>query len=150
MSIYDNPDALAVSLQRAGLECEVIEDGFIKLPIDDHNYIATIRVEYGWGVFKMFVGEWGNELPPSTLRSLLLINRRLLAFRFTAERGEIWVQEDFPLSILNDDFHIFVFHVIDVLNTVLPSLLSFFEKGIVMSDDDIDAVFDLIEATAAH
>jgi hypothetical protein len=104
MSTYDSSDELAATLQRAGVDCEVIEDGFIKLPIDEQDYIATIRVEAGWLVFKMFVGEWGDELRAATLRSLLLINQRLLGFRFSAERGEIWVQEEFPVETLNGQF----------------------------------------------
>jgi len=150
MSTYDSSNELAAALQRAGVDCEVIEDGFIKLPIGDHDYIASVRVEAGWIVFKMFVGEWGDKLPPPTLRSLLMMNQRLLGFRFSAGGGEVWVQEEFPVDTLNDDFHIYVFHAVDVLATIVPPLLPYLENGIEMSDDDIDAVLGLIEATAAH
>ena len=92
---------------------------------------------------------------PATMRSstrwsLLLINQRLLGFRFAADRGEIWVQEEFPVELLNDDLHVYIHHVIEVLSTVIPSILPFFESHTRMSDDDIDAVFGRIEATAAH
>src|SRR5687768_3430835 len=103
MSAYETSDDLASSLQAVGVDCTVIEDGFIKVPILEPDYIATVRIEGGWAVFKMFVGEWGDELHLATLRSLLLINLRLLGFRFAAERGEIWVQEEFPVELLNDD-----------------------------------------------
>lgn len=150
MPTYDSPDELAASLQVAGVDCGVVEDGFITVPIDGHDFMASIRLEYGWVVFKLFVGEWGSEIPASTARTLLQINRRLLGFRFAAEGGDIWVQEEFSPDFLNDDFHVFVFHAVDVLSTVIPALLPFFESGTQMSEEDINAVFGLIESTAAN
>lgn len=146
MSSYDSSDDLAAYLQAAGVDCTLIEDGFIKVPILEHDYVATVRVEGSWVVFKMFVGDWGDDLHQSTFRSLLLINQRLLGFRFSAERGDVWVQEEFPVGILNEQFHNYLFHAIDVLSTVIPPLVAFFESGTLMGDDDIDAVFDLIAA----
>jgi hypothetical protein len=82
----------------------------------------------------------------AALRSLLLLQDRLIGFRFSVERGDLWVLQEFPIEALNDSFRVYLDHAFVVLGTILPTLMQHLSDNRQMSDEDIDAMFGRLDA----
>lgn len=150
MATFDSPQALADYLIAGGIDCSVSDDGFVELPVPDADAIATLRPEAGWVVFKLFVGDWSPGPQEAACRTLLLFQDRLIGFRFSVTAGEVWAVQDFLIEALGDNFHAYVHHALEMIETIIPALLPHLDSDRVISEDEIDAIFGLLEARALN
>ena len=143
MATFDSPEELARYLEGAGFECSV-EGAVVELPCNEAELTATLQLVGGWIVFKAYLGEWRpGGAAPSTL---LLLQDRLIGLRFSACNNELWALQDFPVEALGDGFHVFIDHAQWVLGTMLPALMRHIASNQPMSEDDIDAMFERLDA----
>jgi hypothetical protein len=149
MSPFDGPQTLANYLSAAGVDCSVGDNGFVELPVRETD-AATLKPEGGWLVFKYFVGDWPPSPSEAACRTLLLLQDRLIGFRFSVTAGEVWAMQDFPIEALGDGFHAYVHHALEMVETILPALLPHLDSNRVISEDEIDALFGLLEARALN
>ena len=150
MSPFENAQTLAKYLTRAGIDCAISEDGFVELPVVEADAVATLRPEGGWVVFKLFVGDWSPAPKEAACRTLLLFQDRLIGFRFSVTEGEIWIVQDFPIEAISSGFDVFVRHALELVGSVVPALLPHLSSDRVISEDEIDAIFGLLDARALN
>ena len=134
-------EALAEYLSDRAIEASVIDDGFVALPLPGSDDVATLRTEGGWIVFKMLVAEIRGGPSLQALRNLNRIHDRLIGLRFSVVDEEVWVIQDFPLEILNDDFYLYIDHVFAVLENILQPLRASVDGSTELSEEEIDALF---------
>ena len=149
MAIFDSAVELANYLNARAIECRV-EDDFVVLPDPDSGLTATIVLRGGWLVFKAFIADWEPKLESVALANLLLIQDRLIGFRFSVTEDGLSALQDFPIDMLTDDFHNYIDHAFYVIGAIMPTLHSHLAGGIAMSNDDIDAMFDQMDPSQVH
>jgi hypothetical protein len=150
MSIFASPNELAAHLSSQGVQCEILDDGFVALPDPDSELTATLELTGGWLVFKAFIADWqpANEL--AACLTLLRLHDRLSGFRFSVTEGEMWVLQDFPVEVLSEHIRGYFEHAFFVLGTILPTLLEHLRDDRAMSEDEIDAMFQRLDAHRIH
>jgi hypothetical protein len=145
MAIFDSAIELASHLDAKGVDCRIEQD-FVILPDSQSGLTATIRFYGGWLVFKAFISDWQPKEPSVASANLLLVQDRLIGFRFSVTDDGLCALQDLPIEVLNEEFHHYIAHIFHVLVAILPTLQSHFDSGHSMSDDDIDAMFELMDA----
>ena len=81
---------------------------------------------------------------------MLLFQDRLIGFRFSVTEGAIWVVQDFPIAVIGSRFEVYVHHALEMVGSVVPALLPYLTSDRVISEDEIDAIFGLLEARALN
>lgn len=145
MATFDSLDELAASLAAADIDCSV-RGGFIEVPSDEAELTATLQLTGGWLIFKAYLGEWHPHFTDAGYCTLLRLHDRLIGFRFSLANNDLWVVQDFPVDALSDRFDVYLRNAFWVLGTVQETLTAHLSSDRPMSDDDIDAMFERLEA----
>lgn len=145
MGIFDSLDDLAAALAVADIEC-FVRDGFVEVPIDEAELTATLQLTGGWLVFKAYLGEWNPQFEDSGYLTLLRLHDRLIGFRFSLADNDLWVLQDFPVEALSDRFDVYLRNAFWVLGSIRVTLMSHLSSDRPMSEDEIDAMFERLEA----
>ncbi|MEO1967728.1 MAG: hypothetical protein ABGW87_03305 [Sphingomonadaceae bacterium] len=136
-------DELAAYLETSGIECSVAGE-FVEMPCNEAQLTATLHLTGGWLVFKAYLGEW--QFKEAAFCTILRLQDRLIGLRFSVVDRELWALQDFPLEVLGDGLHVFIKQAKWVLGIMLPALKLHLVSEQPMSEDDIDAMFDGLEA----
>jgi hypothetical protein len=146
MAMFDSPEELAACLMAADIDCSV-SDGFVELPSDEAELTATLQLTGGWLVFKAYLGEWHPRFNDSGHLTLLRLHDRLIGLRFSLVENDLWAIQDFPVEALSDRLDIYIRNAFWLLGIVRHSLLHHLSSDRPMSEDDIDAMFERLEAS---
>ncbi len=150
MTIFTSPDELAGYLNANGVECSVLDDGFLALPDPETELTATIELISGWLIFKVFIADWNPRSETAAFASLLRIHHRLIGFRFCVSDGELWAMQDFPLEVLDDSFHSYFGHAFHTLGSILPALHTHLADDHSMSEDEVGAMFEKMDGSRVN
>ena len=146
MGMFDSHDELAAALAASDIECSV-EGNFVKVPIEKIKRAGSLQIVEGWLVFKVHLGNRRGGMNDAAYQTLLRLHDRLIGLRFSLSDGDFWVLQDFPIAVLGDDFAVYLRNVFWVLEAIVPTLDQHLSRGTPMSEDDIDAMFQRMEAT---
>jgi len=144
--MFDSHEELAAALAESDIECSVAGN-FVQVPIEDTELTGTLQIVEGWLVFKVYLGERRGGFNDSAHRTLLSLHDRLIGFRFSFVDNDFWVVQDFPIAALGDDFAAYLRGAFWVLEAIVPTLDHHLSSDAPMSEDEIDAMFQRLEAT---
>jgi len=145
MATFDSLEELAAALSAADIECFVRGD-FIEVPSDEAELTATLQLTGGWLVFKAYLGEWRPHFKDAGYCTLLRLHDRLIGFRFSLADNDLWAIQDFPTEALGDRFAVYLRSAFWVLASIRETLMAHLSSDQPMSEDDIDAMFERLEA----
>lgn len=128
-------------LRMFGIECETLDDEHIRLPFPQSDLVAVLRLEANWLMFRLHLREDVQDFSWDAFSRLLMLNDRILGFRFCVEGDDLYAFQDFPLSILNDRLDVYILHLFEVLDTIVPKLEAFLDAPCV-GEREIDGLFD--------
>jgi hypothetical protein len=104
-----------------------------------------LQIVEGWLVFKVYLGE--RHLNEAACRSLLRLHDRLIGFRFSwVDDDDLWILQDFPIASLSSDFAPYLRSVFWVLEAVAGTVMDYVAGDQPISEDDIDAMFERLDA----
>ncbi|HMI18557.1 MAG TPA: hypothetical protein VK533_03335 [Sphingomonas sp.] len=144
--MFDSHEELAAALAESGIECSVA-GSFVQLPIEDVELTGTLQIVEGWLVFKVYLGERREGLKDPAYQTLLRLHDRLIGLRFSLADRDFWIVQDFPIAALGNDFAVYLRNAFWVLGAFVPALDQLLSRDTPMSEDEIDAMFQRLEAT---
>lgn len=147
MAMFDSHDELTAALAASGIEC-CVGERFVELPIPETDLTGTLQIVEGWLVFKVYLGEW--HLGEAALRTLLRLQDRLIGFRFSWVDDDLWALQDFPVVTLSNDLAAYLRSAFWVLEAVTASVSHYLTGDAQMTEDDIDALFDRLDAARVN